>query len=94
MNKKVGLIILDGWGIGDHGPSDAIFQAQTPFMDRLLANYPSATLRCEAVHIRRQYKAPIRSRLAFLSLQTRFYRIFQRFVRVHLLQYQGLGRQF
>ena len=45
MNKKVGLIILDGWGIGDHGPTDAIFQAQTPFMDRLLANYPSATLR-------------------------------------------------
>jgi len=45
MNKKVGLIILDGWGIGDQSSSDAIFQAQTPFMDRLLANYPSATLR-------------------------------------------------
>jgi bisphosphoglycerate-independent phosphoglycerate mutase (AlkP superfamily) len=45
MNKKFGLIILDGWGLGDHGPSDAIFQANTPFMDSLLANYPNATLR-------------------------------------------------
>jgi 2,3-bisphosphoglycerate-independent phosphoglycerate mutase len=45
MNKKVGLIILDGWGLGDQGPSDAIFQANTPFMDSLLANYPNATLR-------------------------------------------------
>ncbi|MEY2652803.1 MAG: hypothetical protein RLZZ321_1897, partial [Bacteroidota bacterium] len=45
MNKKFGLIILDGWGLGDHGPSDAIFQAKTPFMDSLLTNYPNATLR-------------------------------------------------
>lgn len=45
MNKKVGLIILDGWGLGDQGPSDAIFQANTPFMDSLSANYPNATLR-------------------------------------------------
>lgn len=44
MNKKLGLIILDGWGLGDHGPSDAIFQAQTPYMDSLMAAYPHATL--------------------------------------------------
>lgn len=44
MNKKFGLIILDGWGIGDQGPSDAIFQANTPYMDSLLATYPNATL--------------------------------------------------
>lgn len=41
---KVGLIILDGWGIGDKSKSDAIFNAQTPFMDHLMANYPNATL--------------------------------------------------
>jgi len=44
MTKNIGLIILDGWGIGDKSKSDAIYNANTPVMDRLLANYPSATL--------------------------------------------------
>jgi 2,3-bisphosphoglycerate-independent phosphoglycerate mutase len=44
MNKKVGLIILDGWGIGDKSPSDAIFNASTPFMDYLWEQFPHATL--------------------------------------------------
>lgn len=41
---KLGLIILDGWGIGNHKESDAVFNAKTPYMDRLLNNYPNATL--------------------------------------------------
>jgi 2,3-bisphosphoglycerate-independent phosphoglycerate mutase len=44
MNKKVGLIVLDGWGIGDKSPSDAIFNAATPFMDSLWEQFPHATL--------------------------------------------------
>jgi len=44
MNKKVGLIILDGWGLGDQSNSDAIFKANTPFFDSLMAKYPHATL--------------------------------------------------
>ncbi len=44
MTKNIGLIILDGWGIGDHSKSDAIFNSDTPFMDFLLAEYPNATL--------------------------------------------------
>lgn len=44
MGTNFGLIILDGWGIGDKSKSDAIFNAKTPFMDSLLANYPNATL--------------------------------------------------
>lgn len=43
-NQKVGLIILDGWGIGDGSPSDAIASANTPMMDGLLATYPHTTL--------------------------------------------------
>jgi len=35
---------LDGWGIGDHTNSDAIFNANTPVMDSLLNNYTSSTL--------------------------------------------------
>ncbi len=44
MTKKIGLIILDGWGIGDKTESDAIFNARTPFMDHLMSKYPSAQL--------------------------------------------------
>lgn len=44
MNKRIGLIILDGWGIGDKSISDAIYNAKTPYMDHLLATYPHATL--------------------------------------------------
>ena len=43
-HKKVGLIILDGWGIGDKSKSDVIFNADTPFMDSLLKKYPNASL--------------------------------------------------
>ncbi len=44
MSRKLGLIILDGWGIGDKSKSDAIYNAKTPFMDGLQAKYPHATL--------------------------------------------------
>ena len=39
-NSRVLLAILDGWGIGQDVSSDAISQANTPFMDHLLAKYP------------------------------------------------------
>lgn len=44
MNKKTGLIILDGWGLGDRSAADAIYNANTPFFDHLMAHYPNATL--------------------------------------------------
>jgi 2,3-bisphosphoglycerate-independent phosphoglycerate mutase len=43
-NKKVALLILDGWGIGDGSRSDAIAHAQTPVMNNLYQKYPHATL--------------------------------------------------
>lgn len=43
-NQKVGLIILDGWGIGDRSNSDAVFSAKTPVMDALMENFPTAKL--------------------------------------------------
>ncbi len=45
MTKHFGLIILDGWGIGNGSKSDAIANANTPFMDSLLKKYPNATLK-------------------------------------------------
>jgi 2,3-bisphosphoglycerate-independent phosphoglycerate mutase len=45
MTKKFGLIILDGWGLGDKSKSDAVYNANTPFMDHISAFYPHAQLR-------------------------------------------------
>ncbi|MCP4551959.1 MAG: 2,3-bisphosphoglycerate-independent phosphoglycerate mutase [Bacteroidetes bacterium] len=42
--KRLLLIILDGWGIGDKTKSDAIFNAETPYFDHLTGNYPSSEL--------------------------------------------------
>lgn len=42
--KQLALIILDGWGINPDPAVSAIEAAQTPVMDGLLAQYPSATL--------------------------------------------------
>jgi len=44
MSKKVILLILDGWGIGNKSKSDVIFSTPTPNMDRLLAKYPHSQL--------------------------------------------------
>ncbi|HIN40756.1 MAG TPA: 2,3-bisphosphoglycerate-independent phosphoglycerate mutase [Flavobacteriales bacterium] len=44
MSKKVVLIILDGWGIGDGSKSDAIANAITPFVDNLYDKFPHAQL--------------------------------------------------
>jgi len=43
--KKVALLILDGWGIGNGSKSDAIANANTPFVDSLYNKYPHSTLR-------------------------------------------------
>ena len=45
MTNHFGLIILDGWGLGDHSKSDAIYNANTPFMDELLSSRPNAKLK-------------------------------------------------
>ncbi|RMD73029.1 MAG: 2,3-bisphosphoglycerate-independent phosphoglycerate mutase, partial [Bacteroidetes bacterium] len=44
MNRKVLLIILDGWGLGPKPEADAIRQAHTPVFDALWADFPHATL--------------------------------------------------
>ncbi|MGY4384914.1 2,3-bisphosphoglycerate-independent phosphoglycerate mutase [Pedobacter sp. UYP24] len=43
-NKKVVLLILDGWGYGKKDNSDAAYIADTPFFDHLLATFPNSKL--------------------------------------------------
>ena len=42
--KKLALLILDGWGKGDHSKADAIWNAKTPFVDGLMKKYPNSEL--------------------------------------------------
>ena len=44
LKKRVVLMILDGWGIGDKSVSDVIYNANTPFMDYLQEKYPRSQL--------------------------------------------------
>ena len=44
MGKKALLMILDGWGIGNHSKADIIHNTPTPYWDSLLANYPNSQL--------------------------------------------------
>lgn len=44
MSNKALLIILDGYGIGDHKKDDAIFNTPTPYMDYLVKNFPHSEL--------------------------------------------------
>ena len=44
MSKKALLMILDGWGMGDHKKDDVIFNTPTPYMDYLFKTYPHSQL--------------------------------------------------
>ena len=44
MAKKALLMILDGWGIGNKGAGDVIYNTPTPYMDSLEKNYPCSKL--------------------------------------------------
>src|SRR5690349_23842458 len=41
---SVALVILDGWGLGEPGPGNAISLAKTPVFDRLWERFPHTQL--------------------------------------------------
>ncbi len=51
MNKKVILMILDGWGITQDPLVSAITQANTPFIDSLYTKYPHAQLLTHGMNV-------------------------------------------
>ena len=51
MNKKVILMILDGWGITQDPKVSAIYNAKTPFINSLYDTYPNAQLRTDGLHV-------------------------------------------
>lgn len=44
-------MILDGWGIGQKGKGDVIYNTATPFMDSLNANYPNSQLQASGEYV-------------------------------------------
>ena len=51
MGKKALLMILDGWGIGNHTKSDVIFETPTPYWDYLLKTYPNSQLQASGENV-------------------------------------------
>ena len=51
MAKKALLMILDGWGIGNHTKSDAIYSTPTPYWDYLIKTYPNSQLQASGENV-------------------------------------------
>ena len=51
MNKKVILMILDGWGNSPDPKVSAIDNANVPFINSLCKNYPNAQLRTDGLNV-------------------------------------------
>ena len=49
--KKVALLILDGWGLGNGTHSDAIAHAKTPVLNELYKTYPWSQLRTDGLNV-------------------------------------------
>jgi len=51
MSKKAILAILDGWGLGQNPSVSALDQANTPFIDSCLKNFPNTTLEASGLAV-------------------------------------------
>ncbi|MBR3564805.1 MAG: 2,3-bisphosphoglycerate-independent phosphoglycerate mutase [Paludibacteraceae bacterium] len=49
--QKTLLMILDGWGIGPHDKTNAIYSTPTPYMDYLNATYPHSQLQASGENV-------------------------------------------
>ena len=51
MAKKALLMILDGWGIGNHTKGDVIYSTPTPYWDYLVSTYPNSQLQASGENV-------------------------------------------
>jgi 2,3-bisphosphoglycerate-independent phosphoglycerate mutase len=51
MASKALLVILDGWGIGNHSKGDVIYSTPTPYWDSLLKTYPHSQLQASGENV-------------------------------------------
>ncbi len=50
-DKRLILLILDGWGVGDDSKGNVIHNADTPFMDSLYKRYPNSMLQASGDYV-------------------------------------------
>ena len=51
MANKALLVILDGWGVGNHGKGDVIFNTPTPYWNHLTSVYPTSQLQASGENV-------------------------------------------
>ena len=51
IDKKVLLMILDGWGKGDHSRGDVVWSAHPVYLNALEEKYPHAQLRTDGENV-------------------------------------------
>ncbi len=51
MSKKAALIVLDGFGIAPNGEGNAVYLANTPFIDNLITKYGSSKLKASGTAV-------------------------------------------
>ncbi|MDQ6985743.1 MAG: 2,3-bisphosphoglycerate-independent phosphoglycerate mutase [Candidatus Dojkabacteria bacterium] len=51
MNKKVILLILDGWGLTEPDKYNAVDNAKTPVIDKLIHEYPNTRLKSDGLSV-------------------------------------------
>ncbi|MFA5532315.1 MAG: 2,3-bisphosphoglycerate-independent phosphoglycerate mutase [Candidatus Shapirobacteria bacterium] len=68
MNKKVILIVRDGWGYSENPYGNAIMAAKTPNNDKYLKEYPSSLLKCFGYEVGNPESAQGGSEVGHLTL--------------------------
>src|SRR5260221_14194704 len=68
MNKKVLLVILDGWGIAKNPKVSAIDAAQTPYINSLYRTYPHSKLEASGFSAAVREGQPATSKLGHVNL--------------------------
>ncbi|MBU4217021.1 2,3-bisphosphoglycerate-independent phosphoglycerate mutase [Patescibacteria group bacterium] len=66
--KPVVLVILDGWGIGQPYTGNAITQSNTPFINSLISEYPSMTLRASGEAVGLPWGEPGNSEVGHVNI--------------------------
>jgi 2,3-bisphosphoglycerate-independent phosphoglycerate mutase len=67
-HKPIILIILDGWGVNQDYPGNAITNAKIPTMNRLVKEYPSTTLRASGESVGLPWGEPGNSEVGHLNM--------------------------
>ena len=70
MQKPIYLIILDGWGENPNLEGNAIAQANTPTVDKLVRNYPQTLLQASGISVGLPWGATGNSEVGHLTLGT------------------------